>query len=53
MLTPMRKTQLVILDEVLDRTARAVEMVLAKGAGPAMNEFNRRETGGEQERIGE
>jgi len=28
-------------------------VVLAKGAGPAMNEFNRRETGDEQERIGE
>jgi hypothetical protein len=27
--------------------------VLAKGAGPAMNEFNRRETGDDQERIGE
>ncbi len=39
----MRKAQLAILDEVLDRTAKAVEMVLAKGAGPAMNEFNRRE----------
>ena len=51
-LTPMRKAQLAILDEVLDRTAKAVEMVLAKGAGPAMNEFNRRENG-EQERIGE
>jgi PTH1 family peptidyl-tRNA hydrolase len=43
----MRKTQLTILDEVLDRTAQAVEMVLAKGPGPAMNEFNRRETGPE------
>ena len=43
-LAPMRKMQLGILDEVLDRTARAVEMVLAHGAGPAMNEFNRRET---------
>jgi PTH1 family peptidyl-tRNA hydrolase len=52
-LTPMRKAQLAILDEVLDRTARAVETVLAKGPGPAMNEFNRRETGGEEERIGE
>ena len=52
-LTLMRKPQLAILDEVLDRTARAVEMVLAKGAGPAMNEFNRRETGDDQERIGE
>src|SRR5271156_3151199 len=52
-LTPMKKAQLAVLDEVLDRTARAVEMVLAKGGGPAMNEFNRRENGGEQERIGE
>jgi peptidyl-tRNA hydrolase, PTH1 family len=52
-LAPMRKAQLVVLDEVLDRTAQAVEMVLALGAGPAMNEFNRRENGGEQERIGE
>jgi PTH1 family peptidyl-tRNA hydrolase len=43
----MRKAQLAILDEVLDRTARAVEMVLAQGAGPAMNEFNRREPGHE------
>jgi PTH1 family peptidyl-tRNA hydrolase len=46
-LTPMRKAQLTILDQVLDRTAQAVEMVLAKGAGPAMNEFNRREPGDE------
>jgi PTH1 family peptidyl-tRNA hydrolase len=46
-LTPMRKAQLAILDEVLDRTARAVEMILAQGPGPAMNEFNRRETGDE------
>jgi PTH1 family peptidyl-tRNA hydrolase len=52
-LTPFRKAQLVILDEVLDRTARAVEIVLAKGAGPAMNEFNRRETGDAPEGIGE
>jgi peptidyl-tRNA hydrolase, PTH1 family len=46
-LAPMRKAQLEVLDEVLDRTARAVEMVLAQGAGPAMNEFNRREGVGE------
>ena len=52
-LTPFRKAQLEILDEVLDRTARAIEMVLVKGAGPAMNEFNRRESGEESERIGE
>src|SRR3984957_19886469 len=52
-LTPFRKQQLVILDEVLDRTARAVEMVLVKGAGPAMNEFNRRETGDDEGKIGD
>jgi peptidyl-tRNA hydrolase, PTH1 family len=52
-LTPMRKPQLVVLDEVLDRTARAVEMVLTQGPGPAMNEFNRRETGDDEGKIGE
>ena len=46
-LTQFRKAQLAILDEVLDRTAQAVQAVLAKGAGPAMNEFNRREPDGE------
>ena len=45
LLTPMRKAQLAVLDEVLDRTARAVETVLTKGAGAAMNEFNRRDLG--------
>jgi PTH1 family peptidyl-tRNA hydrolase len=52
-LTPFRRPQLVVLDEVLDRTARAVEMVLVKGAGPAMNEFNRRETGDDDGKIGD
>jgi PTH1 family peptidyl-tRNA hydrolase len=42
-LTPWRNAQLEVVDEVLDRAARAVETVLAKGAGPAMNEFNRRD----------
>ncbi len=45
LLTPMRKAQLAVLDEVLDRAARAVETVLTKGAGAAMNEFNRRDLG--------
>lgn len=49
-LAPMRKSQLAALDEVLDRTARAVETILAEGAGPAMNEFNRRE--GREEKDG-
>ncbi|MGB7188941.1 MAG: aminoacyl-tRNA hydrolase [Acidobacteriaceae bacterium] len=45
LLTPLRKTDLAALDEVLDRAAKAVETVAAKGIGVAMNEFNRRENG--------
>jgi peptidyl-tRNA hydrolase, PTH1 family len=41
LLSPMRKAELAILDEVLDRGERAVKAILAKGAGAAMNEFNR------------
>jgi PTH1 family peptidyl-tRNA hydrolase len=36
----------VVLDEVLDRVAKAVEMVLTQGVSAAMNEFNRREGNG-------
>ena len=42
LLTPMRKQELALLDEVLDRVKLAVETVLTKGVGAAMNEFNRR-----------
>ena len=42
LLSPMRKQELAVLDEVLDRVKIAVEAVLAKGVGAAMNEFNRR-----------
>jgi PTH1 family peptidyl-tRNA hydrolase len=42
LLSPMRKQELAVLDEVLDRVKDAVEMVLTEGAGAAMNEFNRR-----------
>jgi len=42
LLTPMRKQELAVLDEVLDRVEDAVEMVLTQGVGAAMNEFNRR-----------
>ena len=48
LLTPMRKADLATLDEVLDRVAKAVEVVAAKGVKAAMNEFNRRENGREQ-----
>ena len=42
LLAPMRKQELMVLDEVLDRAEKAVEMVLTKGVGAAMNEFNRK-----------
>ena len=43
LLTPMSKKDLTAMDSVLDRVARAVEMVVTKGISAAMNEFNRRE----------
>lgn len=49
LLTPLRKADLVTLDEVLDRVAKAVEMIVAKGIGAAMSEFNRQENGGEND----
>jgi PTH1 family peptidyl-tRNA hydrolase len=42
LLSPMRKQELAVLDEVLDRTKGAVEVVLTEGVGAAMNRFNRR-----------
>lgn len=41
LLTPMRKQELAVLDEVLDRVRQAVEVILTRGAAQAMNEFNR------------
>ena len=41
LLSPMRKQELAVLDEVLDRVRCAVEAILTKGPGPAMSEFNR------------
>ena len=41
LLSPMRKQELAVLDEVLDRVRSAVEAVLTKGVGAAMNEFNK------------
>jgi PTH1 family peptidyl-tRNA hydrolase len=42
LLSPFRKQELAVLDEVLDRTKGAVEAVLTEGVGAAMNRFNRR-----------
>ena len=49
LLTPMRKQELVVLDDVLDRVEDAVEMVLTQGVSAAMNEFNRRPTDPEKD----
>ncbi len=39
----MRKADLAVLDEVLDRAAAAIRRIVELGPGAAMNEFNRRE----------
>ncbi len=41
LLSPMRKQELALLDEVLDRVRGAVEAILTRGVSAAMNEFNR------------
>ncbi|HTW78781.1 MAG TPA: aminoacyl-tRNA hydrolase [Terracidiphilus sp.] len=43
LLSPMRKADLVVLDEVLDKVAKATRQIVAEGPGPAMNEFNRKD----------
>ena len=40
LLSPMRKQELAVLDEVLDRVTKAVEVILTDGPGPAMSQFN-------------
>jgi PTH1 family peptidyl-tRNA hydrolase len=41
-LTPFRKAQLKVVDEVLDTTFEAVRVILRDGPGAAMNRFNRK-----------
>jgi len=41
LLSPMRKQELGVLDEVLDRVRAAIEAIFTRGPGPAMSEFNR------------
>ena len=50
LLSPMRKADLAVLDEMIDRAATAVRRIIQEGPGPAMNEFNRREKDGGEER---
>ncbi len=40
LLSPMRRQELEVLDEVLDRVRMAVEVILTQGPGPAMSQFN-------------
>ena len=46
LLTPMRKKELAVLDEVLDRVAQATETVIADGIAVAMNRWNGNTNGG-------
>jgi peptidyl-tRNA hydrolase, PTH1 family len=46
-LAPFRKAELAVLDEVLDKVAAAVEVILTEGPKAAMNRFNRREDAAE------
>jgi len=41
-LTPFRKAQLKVVDEVLDNAAEAVDVILKDGPAAAMNRFNRK-----------
>ena len=43
-LSPFKKSQHRGVDELLDSAAEAVKLILAQGAGKAMNRFNRRVT---------
>jgi peptidyl-tRNA hydrolase, PTH1 family len=43
LLSPMRKADLAVLDEVLDKVAAATRRIVQDGPGPAMNEFNRKD----------
>ena len=43
LLSPMRKADLTVMDEVLDRVATAARRILEQGPAAAMNEFNRKE----------
>ena len=43
LLSPMRKADLTVFDEVLDRVAKAVRRILSDGPAAAMNEFNRKD----------
>ena len=47
LLAPMRKAELEVVDEMLDRTVEAVRMILKDGPAAAMNRFNRKDDSGQ------
>jgi PTH1 family peptidyl-tRNA hydrolase len=47
-LTPFRKAQDKVVDEVLDTAVQAVEVILKEGPAAAMNRFNRKNEPGEE-----
>jgi len=44
LLSPFRKADLAVVDEMLDTAADAVKAILTEGAAAAMNRFNRKES---------
>ncbi|HWA94794.1 MAG TPA: aminoacyl-tRNA hydrolase [Terracidiphilus sp.] len=52
LLSPMRKKELAVLDEVLDRVAMATRRIIEAGPGPAMNEFNRKDSNDREQGSG-
>jgi len=47
-LTPFRKAQEKVVDEILDAAAQAVEVILKDGPAAAMNRFNRKNEQGDE-----
>jgi peptidyl-tRNA hydrolase, PTH1 family len=43
LLSPMRKAQLAVVDEMLDVAVEAVKVILTEGPAAAMNRFNRKD----------
>ena len=49
LLAPLRKSQLKIVDGMLDTAAEAVKVILKEGPAAAMNRFNRKEPDDEKD----
>ena len=47
-LTPFRKAQFELVDEILDTAAQAVEVIVKEGPAAAMSRFNRKNEAGEE-----